>query len=1028
MPTCNDECTCPETGAKTGNDNRRRRPATFARTGRRRVVAEPSNSTSTLIGSASERHTNIRHEKGPDAVATLNRLLKTLEESGIPGPQLFRLDTEFSHGLGQGGQGNVRGLDENVARRYRMADKRIQKVWPAKMIAIKQHIERKDSKATTARFNSQDLASRFRAAECEVLALSPSILRNHPNIVKLVGWGLCLDTLENPSSRCCRGLQLPLLVFERAEMDFANFLGGLFPEPLRSDASRLEEGLAWPPEDSSLPPSRLWLPPRIHQYWKSLKWILGAELDPYEVVRLLCIDVGHGLQCLHENGFSHGDLKPNNVLVFNAGQRWLAKLCDFGCAVGQVTTGKVEYFGTPFWLPEASEIEALDSRHRLQQCDLYVYGLLVWSAFCLRGQHPPANPKLHNALDDLNQLCRLKRHRWLLPTTNRKKLFAKIGRLLGGTLVDRSRRDVEPWTWLYHEHGTRKDVPYDSAVVENNRNSYTDQLARSFKAYKPHITLEMKARYDKLSWWQRDNDGIMDIILPGEHYHVAEATRDTYIGSRPGPASSEALSLEENSLETTLFVSQRSRAVAVPFRLRMIKHLKESKKPSIRRTAYVLPSRSSQQKAISKYQEWYETLYHMARFRSRISLEWWDSALNEGHIDLLGHTNIIKMALAVSPPVDINTLAWLCAGPVGKAEVKRLKPKFSIWKTMLASSDLDESARLDRFLLLLQFGARVEQRVLGRRGPLQDFNIESQWDSGTIFSLYIRSCRPATIPAVIREIANRLYDSRGRGFVSDGTLRYLIGTRTLTDDLETAEAEIDCMKDQNFTAVKALRHYMFPIGYLTPYPGVGIPDIGALISGGPVAGSSLPHGWKRISVKRGGQSLECFEDGFTQSITLEPPKVSLVKQRQVQIGLLQDHPSLSCHLDLLSCMRAGAGQERRQKFEADLRSRFPDYDEAWYMSEWNTEPNTKDLLGELKEPWRIQTFTAFLETPGLKDKVRWFLVHVSGVLGSTVVVVAMSCLLTSMTLAMWITFHWFAVGMILWLVWVLMWLVWVGQN
>ncbi|KAF5675979.1 serine threonine kinase [Fusarium circinatum] len=1018
MPTCNDEGHCSVAKTAAENKNRRRRPATFARTGRRRVVAEPSSQTSTLIRKASERHTNIRHETGSDAVATLNRLLNTLEESGIPGPQLFRLKTEFSHALGQGGQGNVRGLDKDVAQRYQMADKRIQKVWPAKMIAIKQHIERKDSKATTARFNNQDLASRFRAAECEVLALSPSTLRNHPNIVKLVGWGLCLDTLENPSSRCCRGLQLPLLVFERAEMDFANFLGGLFPEPFQSHASMIEEGLAGPPEDSSLPSS-------MHHYWKSLGWMLGTEPDAYEVVRLLCIDVGHGIQCLHENGFSHGDLKPNNVLVFNTRGRWVAKLCDFGCAVGQVTTGKAEYFGTPYWLPEASEIEALDSRHSLQQCDIYVYGLLVWSAFCLRGQHPPTNPKLHNALDDVNKLFQWKHNYWFLFASNRRKLVAKVARLLEETLVDRSRRDVEPWTWLYHKRGTRQEVSSDLAVGASHNSKSNDQVPNDSKTHKSHITLEMKARYHKLSWWQRDNE---DIILPGEQDYVAEPRGDTdigiYLGRRPGPASSEALSPEINSLGTTLFVSQRSRAISVSFRLRMKKHLDENQMSSIRRTSYVLPLRSSQGKAIRKYQEWCENLYHMARFRSRIGLQWWGADCTT----LLGDTNIVEMALAVSPPVDITTLAWLCAGPVGKAEVNRLKPDFSTWKSMLVSSDLDESARLDRFLLLLQFGARVEQRVLGRRGPLQDFNIESQWDSGTIFSLYIRSCRPATIPTIIREIDNRLSVSRVRGFVSNWTLRYFVGTHTPRGLVESAEAESDCMRDQNVTAVKALRQFMSKSRRLVHFSNIPWADFETdpLILGSEVEGSALPHGWKRISSVNGGQSFECFEDDFTQSITLERPKMSLVKKRQVQIGLLQQHPSLSCHLDLLSCMRAGVGQEQRQTFEADLRSRFPDYDEAWYMSEWNTEPNTQDVLGELKEPWRIQTFTTFLDTPGLKHKVVSILVHVSGVLGSTVIVVAISSLLAAMTFAMWITVHWVAVGMILWLIWVLMWLVWMS--
>ncbi|GKU16357.1 cyclic amp receptor 2 [Fusarium langsethiae] len=272
---------------------------------------------------------------------------------------------------------------------------------------------------------------------------------------------------------------------------------------------------------------------------------------------------------------------------------------------------------------------------------------------------------------------------------------------------------------------------------------------------------------------------------------------------------------------------------------------------------------------------------------------------------------------------------------------------------MLASSGLDESARLDRFLLLLQFGARVEQKVIGRRGPLQDFNIESQWDSGTTFSLYIRSCRPATIPTIIREIADRLYVFRVRGCISDWTLRYCVGTHTPRGLVESAEAENDCMRDENVTAVKALREFMS--SRLVHFPRADF-ETDPLIPGSGDGDSTLPHGWKRICSKIGDQSFECFEDDFTQSITLERPKMSLYKKRQVQIGLLQQHPSLSCHLDLVSCMRAGVGQEQRQTSDTDLRSRFPDCIPLWMtglvnrLMEASGNPNSKTINVALQAP------------------------------------------------------------------------------
>src|SRR5690606_34566585 len=78
--------------------------------------------------------------------------------------------------------------------------------------------------------------------EAEVLTLSPNLFHGHPNIVQLMGWGLCLDTFEDPQSDCCGSVQLPVLVLERAEMNFSQLLESLFTSRHQSLESQVEEG------------------------------------------------------------------------------------------------------------------------------------------------------------------------------------------------------------------------------------------------------------------------------------------------------------------------------------------------------------------------------------------------------------------------------------------------------------------------------------------------------------------------------------------------------------------------------------------------------------------------------------------------------------------------------------------------------------------------------------------------------------------------------------------------------------------
>ncbi|KAI3316639.1 hypothetical protein HD806DRAFT_527701 [Xylariaceae sp. AK1471] len=127
-------------------------------------------------------------------VEVLKRIVNTLRLRKVPGPQLFRARTEFKKKLGFGAEGNVRTTDQYVNEEIKSLE--LCKVEGSQ-------IERpKWNKFAIKRHGPHDINSGLKlknylaAAEAEIHTLS-KLLRGHPNIVQLRGWGLCLDTIES---------------------------------------------------------------------------------------------------------------------------------------------------------------------------------------------------------------------------------------------------------------------------------------------------------------------------------------------------------------------------------------------------------------------------------------------------------------------------------------------------------------------------------------------------------------------------------------------------------------------------------------------------------------------------------------------------------------------------------------------------------------------------------------------------------------------------------------------------------------
>ena len=98
----------------------------------------------------------------------------------------------------------------------------------------------------------------------------------------------------------------------------------------------------------------------------------------------LCWDAASGLCALHRCGVVHGDVKTDNVLVFDYtnhsnGRRYKAKLTDFGSCIFTKTIETARYYGTrttnaPETVDQSGNQAIVASM--LPRCDIYSLGLI----------------------------------------------------------------------------------------------------------------------------------------------------------------------------------------------------------------------------------------------------------------------------------------------------------------------------------------------------------------------------------------------------------------------------------------------------------------------------------------------------------------------------------------------------------------------------------------------------------------------------------------------------------------------------
>ncbi|RTE78465.1 hypothetical protein BHE90_007067 [Fusarium euwallaceae] len=189
----------------------------------------------------------------------------------------------------------------------------------------------------------------YRDVATEMLALSEPGIRGHAHIIQLQG--ICWEVHKIRTWFFGRKLRVwPILVMEKAE------LGDL-------------------------------------QCYMATEQ--GQQLSTSDKMSL-CQGLASAIATAHSKGIIHGDIKPQNVLLFSEKGKPVAKLSDFGFSVF-ASTKSLKLGGTTPW--KAPEIEARQEHTLLQakRTDLFSFGMLcLWVLFrgelSERGKLLPAPP------------------------------------------------------------------------------------------------------------------------------------------------------------------------------------------------------------------------------------------------------------------------------------------------------------------------------------------------------------------------------------------------------------------------------------------------------------------------------------------------------------------------------------------------------------------------------------------------------------------------------------------------------------
>ena len=168
-----------------------------------------------------------------------------------------------------------------------------------------------------------------------------------------------------------------------------------FLAPVTS-SSPTDETAGQAPRDEAMK-QEIWFPvlvlePAAKPYPDLAKFFKAHAEDgiPWEVASSLICDIAMGLSSLHKLGITHGDVKDDNILLFDngedAGGGVVAKVADFGAAgidaAREATRAQSRYWAAPEALERPPGWEGL---RLTPEADVYSFGILA-ATIALRGR------------------------------------------------------------------------------------------------------------------------------------------------------------------------------------------------------------------------------------------------------------------------------------------------------------------------------------------------------------------------------------------------------------------------------------------------------------------------------------------------------------------------------------------------------------------------------------------------------------------------------------------------------------------
>jgi serine/threonine protein kinase len=856
-----------------------------------------------------------------DPITVLGNLMVTLKEHNIPGPRLLRMKNEFTIPLGQGAQSEVFAFDESILSEVGLNPKNLPgpiedltKVAVKRSRVTRPRSRRFQSSPTT--ISSEEFVFQCSAAHQEIDILCQNSFRKHPNIVRLLSWGLCLDTLEEDDEESPR---LPLLILERAACNLSEFL--------------------------------------THPAAYTSK-------NTFNNLHGICLDVGRGLDAIHKASIAHGDLKPENILIFQNSGKWVAKLCDFGLSASESgsSSGSIEYRGTPGWRPPEyyrQDRNPLNVRG-IQLCDIFSFGLIVWSVFRHGGQPPlsPTHEMNGNAFGLATQeLTKL----GIIPKHEHRRVILTVQ---GALLEDANARLRHPWKYLdkenYQHVGARVRLRRELAKKTRNfRHAIRDYLNPERDEYANGSSSKLRRERTCLcclpGWQQLEDDDPAPepqlVASPERHQAYLDAF-ETYC--KPfGLANPGSIDMFQH----------RVRACFSEPRLRI---LHDNLAAAIQRRDEV-------------------QTYALARLRSRFPLCCW-AKIRKGRL-----TNMISQY--VQDTHDFVVLAWLCRGDIGASELHDEKHMESIFRLVCAkprsfgyrfirNDHLTIQQRVARFLLLLEHGARIET-VLNSEGEtvfLRFLRLSAEFSKNGYGDLSVKDIcisfkrlvgskhiLPSTRFYMTGELPELAEDTTGctntalhdavlaenysvveslvrSGFFINALNRdnrpaLYVALHRQQQQLQPSSSLSSAMSKVQKTQRRTDNNSLYRIIALLQQNTASNIDINLL----PLKSSGIPLGWEKQELNSLRRSEESenpvpsfFYDVLSASSTFKQPRFSLYEDRRLALGARRFSASgQSYYLDLLRFISPSSVEEDTQDLFADIDV----FDDEWFKNEpWTLVP------------------------------------------------------------------------------------------